>query len=301
MTKEDAKKKLGANIKALRFVWGETQDNLAYALGLEENTNISYYENGKRYPKRDIISKIAKHYRITEYELMYSDFTGSAKLPLSKKQNSESVKKDLSIIFPIKETEEALQNKSFKRACELHKNFYECVTKSVDFIESDADECIKLYRKAFDEGVLEAAVNYLSLIFLFGYSLCILTPELCENFENRDADITSLSELISYGFLPNFTDNSQEEYDELNDIRIDFICENNKTILMYINKLKRSKCYAFLGDYYLALRYMFGMVNNNLSVEMNNTIGYEMMITFAAIGNKYARAFIELGKNFLNN
>ena len=58
MTKEEAKKKLGANIKALRLAWKETQDDLAYAIGLDENTNISYYENGKRYPKPDIIFKI---------------------------------------------------------------------------------------------------------------------------------------------------------------------------------------------------------------------------------------------------
>ena len=100
MTKEEAKKKLGANIKALRLAWKETQDDLAYAIGLDENTNISYYENGKRYPKPDIIFKIAKHYRITEYELMFSDFTDSIKLPLSKKTKQREYKSKFKFNIP---------------------------------------------------------------------------------------------------------------------------------------------------------------------------------------------------------
>ena len=301
MTKEEAKKKLGANIKALRLAWKETQDDLAYAIGLDENTNISYYENGKRYPKPDIIFKIAKHYRITEYELMFSDFTDSIKLPLSKKQSRENISQSLNSIFPIKDTEEALQNHSFKKAYEIHKKLYACMINKTDFDENDIDVCIELYKQAFANGILEAAANHLSLILFIGYSLYLMTPELYESFENLDVNITSLGDLVSYGLLPNFTDNSQEEYDELDIFRKEFIKENNQTTLNYINKLKKSQNYAFLGDYYLALRYIFGLVNNSLSAEMNNTIGYEMMRTFSAIGNKYARTFIGLVNDFLNN
>ncbi len=104
-----------------------------------------------------------------------------------------------------------------------------------------------------------------------------------------------------YGFLPNFTDNAQEEYDEIDDLRTEYVHQNNKTILTYINKLKYSREYPSLGDYFLALRQMFGLVNNSLSLEMNNTIGYEMLRSFSSIGNKYARNLIEIEKKFLKN
>ena len=305
MTNEEAKKRLGNNIKALRVAWGEKQEDLAYAIGLisetSNNSRLSNYENGTRYPKPEIITRIAKHYRITEHELMYGDFSDSTVIPLTKVQDIEVVEQTLNVLFPMKVTESALENKKFSKAYKIHRKLYNCLVNKIEFDETDTDICSELYKEAFDEGVLEAAANHMSLILLIGYSLYVITPELCENIECMDVEISNLSDLLKYGFLPNFTDNAQEEYDEIDDLRTEYVHQNNKTILTYINKLKYSREYPSLGDYFLSLRQMFGLVNNSLSLEMNNTIGYEMLRSFSSIGNRYARNLIEMEKKFLKN
>lgn len=53
--------RLGLNIRSLRKAYGETQEELGVALNVEKNT-VSYYENGKREPNKDMIAEIAKHY-----------------------------------------------------------------------------------------------------------------------------------------------------------------------------------------------------------------------------------------------
>ena len=64
------------NLKELRKLYNESQAELAVAIGVSTGT-IGKYEspkNNKTNPNRDVIKKIAKHYRITEEELMYADF-----------------------------------------------------------------------------------------------------------------------------------------------------------------------------------------------------------------------------------
>lgn len=61
--------KLAKNIKFFRELNGESQWDLALALGFDSKSTISMYENGGRVPNAVIVSKIAEHYRITENEL----------------------------------------------------------------------------------------------------------------------------------------------------------------------------------------------------------------------------------------
>lgn len=60
---------LANNIWTLRTAFGETQLDLALALGLNSSNTISNYESGSRKPNNKIIIKLSKHYNITEYEL----------------------------------------------------------------------------------------------------------------------------------------------------------------------------------------------------------------------------------------
>ena len=68
------KNQLGRNIKSLRTAYGETQLELALAVGLDSPNAIANYEKGDRKPKSEIRSRIAAHFRITEEELANSDF-----------------------------------------------------------------------------------------------------------------------------------------------------------------------------------------------------------------------------------
>lgn len=62
-------------------------------------------------------------------------------------------------------------------------------------------------------------------------------------------------------------------------------------IVLNIYRLKHSAEYADLGDFYMALRYIFGMVRNGNSPELNSAIGYQMMSEFSMLGNIYADKF----------
>ena len=55
--------------------------------------------------------------------------------------------------------------------------------------------------------------------------------------------------------------------------------------------LKSEQEWSDLADYYLALRYMVGMVDTELSTEMNSAVGMQMMLSFMAMGNSHAFTF----------
>ena len=62
----------------------------------------------------------------------------------------------------------------------------------------------------------------------------------------------------------------------------------NATVLSIIKMLKADPEWADLGDYYLGLRYVLGMVDTGLSLEMNKAVGMQMMLSLVQIGNDYA-------------
>lgn len=73
--------------------------------------------------------------------------------------------------------------------------------------------------------------------------------------------------------------------------REEFLEEYELHIVLNIYRLKHSAEYADLGDFYMALRYIFGMVRNGNSPELNSAIGYQMMSEFSMLGNIYADKF----------
>ena len=66
--------KLPSNIRGLRKTFGESITDLALAIGVG-NTAVSNYELGDRIPDRDVLKRIAKHYHITENELVHGDYS----------------------------------------------------------------------------------------------------------------------------------------------------------------------------------------------------------------------------------
>ncbi|MGL5354760.1 MAG: helix-turn-helix domain-containing protein, partial [Clostridium sp.] len=110
----NVRNQLEKNIKYLRTAYGESQLDLALAVGLDSPNAISNYEKGIRSPKPDIRKKIASHYRITEDELTHSDFSG---LYFSTSQLGDKKKmiEIAMLMFPIIGTEKAMADASFKQ------------------------------------------------------------------------------------------------------------------------------------------------------------------------------------------
>ena len=62
-----------------------------------------------------------------------------------------------------------------------------------------------------------------------------------------------------------------------------------------LKELKKDAQYSSLADYYTALGYVLGCVNNELTEAMNTAVGAEMMWVFTRLGNEYAKKLILQG------
>ena len=120
---------LGKNIRGLRKAFGETQDELAMSVNVTKSA-ISLYERSERVPERDILVRIAQHYRVPISDLLHGNFskmTNISKIPLNnQKKRTLMIEKMLPIIC----TQTALENDSFKEAYKIHKRLYNLLRRS---------------------------------------------------------------------------------------------------------------------------------------------------------------------------
>ena len=71
-----------------------------------------------------------------------------------------------------------------------------------------------------------------------------------------------------------------------------FIEDFDNVLFELITELKKNEKWSQLGDYYLALRYVLGIIDTGYSDEMNQAVGMQMMLAFRKVGNKYAYEFL---------
>jgi transcriptional regulator with XRE-family HTH domain len=281
---------LGRNIRSLRNAYGQSLLDLALDIGVGVSA-ISQYENGKRIPERDILIKIAKHFKVTENELLYGDYSNLKDLTSAPVNNKAYNIATIDKLLPILHSEEAEKNGDFAKACELHLQLYEHLMQNAIVDEAQVDACITLYEAASKSGVREATANILWWMMLFGVVLSYINPRLIACIETLRGKETTMKEVIG-AYLYSPEDEEDESYIEIQKERADFIKENEVDLLLNIALLKNSEKYSALGDYYLALCYIFSLRNNDMSSEMNSSIGYEMMHIFRVLGNPYAQAFL---------
>lgn len=278
--------RLGANIRALRKAYGETQEELGVALNVEKNT-VSYYENGKREPNKDMLTEIAKHFMVSVEELMYCDLSDIGCIIV----DNNAFWKNIDIILPIILSDEALENEHFKKAYKFHRAFYDELRKiSMDGI-NHIDVCFDEYLEAYDNEKIkpEAAANFLALwnimlMMIKTTPLIMKTrpaalmqvaardPKVRQIIDNPNPDLEKDAEEITAGF-------GDPEMTELID-------EMKTTV-------KRSYKWADLADYYLALQYIVNIVDNEMGWGFNRRLGMEMLNTFVSVGNVYAARFLK--------
>lgn len=170
--------KLPSNIRGLRKAFGESQTDLASAIGVEK-TAVSNYELGEKIPIRDVLIRIAKHYRITEDELVHGDYSDLKKMyndeMLDQQQNIYIIDEKLPRVCSPK----ALENINFKQAYTLEEKIIK--QESADLANDYMQKCFKYYSAAIDEKVIEASANLLRQIFLIGMITCWTKPESLGN------------------------------------------------------------------------------------------------------------------------
>lgn len=281
----DRVQRLGKNIKCIRVAYGESQEKLGEAIGVEKNT-VSYYENGKREPNKDILRAIAVHYMISVEELLTGDFSKLEKITV----NQNTLWEHIDEVLPVTCSEKAMTNSHFKRAYEIHRHFFDQLRQvKMDGID-EIDMCFEEYLEAYedDNSKVESAANFIGLWYLFMVILK-LTPTVLENrpaammqVASRDPKTRQVLENTD----SNFAKEAKEIVEGIVDSEIeDLLAELLKTV-------KQSKDKYELADYYLALQFVWNLVDNDLSFEINRRIGVEMLNAFVTVENPYAAHFL---------
>lgn len=283
---------IGKNIKGLRTAYGQSLLDLALDIGIGVSA-ISQYENGKRIPERDILVKIAKHFRITENELLFSDFSNfkiSMSIPVNNTAYNIAI---IEKLLPLLSSDEAMKNDDFANAYNIHTSLFDQIIENRDLDDSQFNTCIELYKSASKKGILDASANILWWIVFKGMIYSFYNPRLFANIESLHGRETTLKEIINC-YLYSTEDEEDDEYIAFQKEKTEFVQENIIDLLVNIALLKNSKTHATLGDFYLALAYIFTLLINDMSPEMNSAIGVEMMHIFDILGNPYAQNALTL-------
>lgn len=283
--------RLGLNIRGLRKAYGETQEDLAFAIGESGKTTISNYEVGSRVPQREVLRKIAKHYHITEEELLNGDYSEMKIMFDVNIFDIENGKNMIDKTFPIILSENAMMNGNFKKAYELHMELYDEMLYERNVSEEKIEECVKLYEAASNEDVIEATANHLGWMAFWDFIYNFITPEMLDFLENTSESNLTTKNFLKLGYLLSFEE-EVENTNKLSKEDMEEIAEREANMYVDIYLLKKSSEYSDLGDYYLALKYIFGRATSTLSKEMSKALGSELMKTYSMLRNKYAMNFL---------
>lgn len=277
--------KLGNNIRCLRVAYGETQEQLGDAIGVEKNT-VSSYEKGRTEPNKKILSLIAAHYMISVEELLSYDFSGMDKITFNQNEFWEQI----DVILPVTSSENAIKNEHFKKAYSIHRKFFDELQKQKLDNIAKAMICFEEYINAFDDenSREEAAANFIGLWYLL-MVMIKLVPKVMKNktaalmqVKSKDTKIKRILENIDSDFEKD-ADDLVNKFDDL---------ELNEMLSDFMKSIKKSDKWYELGDYYLALRFFFNLVDNDMTWEFNRRLGVEMLSAFASVGNPYATHFL---------
>lgn len=290
--------KIGNNIRCLREAFDLTQEELANGIGVVKHA-VSQYETGASIPKKDILIKIAKFFHITETELLQNDYSKFKKVVDTPINNDEYNKKMFEKLFPLVSSKSSRKNNNFEKAYKHHKKICDVICSDViaeDIDETSIEECMNLYKKARDEGIIEACANHLWLICYIGFLISFCdsrTVEAAKKLKRKDIDVKSF---FMNAYLTS-QNNKEDGGKTLIDDKEDMEKKESKKFFweefavdFYVNirKLKLNSKYSDLGDYYLAIAYVFDIICNGMSREQNSAIGSEMLSVFSLMGNEYA-------------
>lgn len=277
--------RVSANIRNLRKAFVETQKDLAQAINVSEST-ISNYEHDIRQPDMETLKTITDHYdfpleRMLEEDLSWLDFT------------SHSMDWDSCIILfeamlPIICSEKAMNNSHFSKAYAITEEIKQKIIAHENYMFFRLERAMEEYESTLieDADLVEAAANMIWLVFVIYATY-------------PDEQSQKIGEAVLYGkdrkkdFIKKYVlKNSNHFNNKAVKNKREYVKDSQENVMILIKILKQSPDYNSLADYYLALRYVIGMVDNEHDCASNKTMGVEMMNSFATLGNEYARIFL---------
>ena len=287
MADKDLMRRVGNNIYQLRTFIGESSEDLAFSLGLNGKSAIGNYESGKRLPKPEILEKIAMHYGITRESLLNEDFTSMSNTKFPDLEDTDTYKTIWKATLKIFVSDEALNNKNFKAAYIDHIKLQNDILNQRDLASDyDIEVIINRYEKAWKKGIIEAAANLL-WIYFFIANIVFFEPGLKKAKEYKVGKATQAEVLQTIISNSDDNDTLQEKEDVEETIK-----ELELEMIPLIISLKQTSVeWAEYAEYFIALKYMYGLVYNDESLASNRHIGNEMMMSLDVYANRYATMY----------
>lgn len=196
------------------------------------------------------------------------------------------------VLFPIMVSEEALKDDDFRKGYDLLCKIKEEGINNVIISNDLINTCWNLFLKSWEDNKrAETAANLLCLNML-------VFPSILEKDElkyidslNKTTENGTVMEAIiredSYtDFIQNRMIKNINLNEEKNKIKIKFIQNNEDNVVEYIEFLKKILEWSQLGDYFCALRYYIGMVDNGRTTAFNMELGEEWMSTLISYISK---------------
>jgi len=283
--------KIAKNIRDIRKAHGETQSDLASAINVSE-TAVGNYETGARQPDMQTIQAIAEHYGFPVDRLLNEDFSHmDFKLSTLTWEKAMDV---MAIQFPIICTDEAMQDPNFAEGYRRTQEIWSKVKEGqAGIMRSFIESAFQKYEDAIIDNneLVEAVANTLWLTFLV-YAL------MPDEHSVKMGEAVLFGKSLKKDFVKNYVLKDANPISKENAAnKRAYVADSQETVIALIRILKESDEYADLADYYMALRYVIGMVANDYSDDLNKTIGMEMLLSFAELGNKYVIRYFKAVKN----
>lgn len=271
---------LGRNIQHLRIIHNETLDELGSIIHCAKST-VKGYENGSRKPDLQTLQLLSAHYNKPVDELLYTDLTGLEIISIDLNSPAHTTEL-LRVILPLYSSEEAMKNPNFKNGYDLSQRLLEAFSNAEVLSGSVIARIFEAFVKATDESESpEAVANLVWSVFVW-WSQIADTNKLL-TLQNK-----LLSKKLS---IKDYMSLKDTEDSSIIEKKAGFVSYIDDTITEALKALKSKQEWSDLADYYLALRYVVGMVDTDLTTEMNSAVGMQMMLSFRTLGNSYAFTF----------
>jgi transcriptional regulator with XRE-family HTH domain len=283
--------KIGKNIRDIRKAHGETQSDLASAINVSE-TAAGNYETGARQPDMQTIQAIAEHYGFPVDRLLNEDFSQmDFKLSTLTWEKAMDV---MAIQFPVICTDKAMQDPNFAEGYRRTQEIWSKVKEGqAGIMRSFIESAFQKYEDAIIDNneLVEAVANTLWLTFLV-YAL------MPDDHSVKIGEAVLFGKSLKKDFVKSYVLKDANPISKENaENKRAYVADSQETVIALIRILKEYDDYADLADYYMALRYVIGMVANDYSDDLNKTIGMEMLLSFAELGNKYVIRYFKAVKS----
>ena len=262
------------NIKLLRKSRGELQFQLGNIIGYSDRA-ISAFENGRNTPSEEIFTKIADHYEVTLDMLLHEKLT---KKIISQRNEIIDISMQTTwfnaLCVRVK-SNRALNDEHFIMATDCFEKLLSINTISTIFIRESFEKCKNAYYDSYKHSrIIAGAANTLMVIIL-EYAFLKVPPEMYGKDVIRNKEIELLSN----------KENSEEQ--------MDFIKANEDIFEECLRALRNNPNTIDLYEYYLALKYLYGMTINDETRETNNAIGLALLMEYYTLDNKYVERLFD--------